>query len=34
MNYKEYIDDISDFPTKGITFRDIQPLLGNGKVFE
>ena len=34
MDYKKYIDDIQDFPSKGITFRDIQPLLANGKVFE
>lgn len=34
MDYKKYIDNIKNFPKDGITFRDIQPLLANGKVFE
>jgi adenine phosphoribosyltransferase len=29
----DYIRDIDDFPTKGVTFRDITPLLGDGKAF-
>lgn len=34
MNYyKEHIDKISNFPVKGITYRDIQPLLANHTVF-
>ncbi|MFA4991338.1 MAG: adenine phosphoribosyltransferase [Candidatus Omnitrophota bacterium] len=30
---KRYIRDIPDFPKKGILFRDITTLLGNGKIF-
>lgn len=33
LNLKRYIRDIPDFPTKGILFRDITPLLQNGPVF-
>ena len=34
MNYyKEHIGTISNFPVKGITYRDIQPLLANPTVF-
>ena len=33
LNLKTYIRDIPDFPTKGILFRDITPLLQNGPVF-
>ena len=34
MNYyKEYIGKIDNFPIKGITYRDIQPLLANHTVF-
>ena len=29
-----YIREISDFPKKGVLFRDITPLLQNGKVFD
>ncbi|MEP7202169.1 MAG: adenine phosphoribosyltransferase [Ilumatobacteraceae bacterium] len=29
----EFIRDIDDFPTKGVNFRDITPLLGDGKGF-
>ena len=31
--FKRYIRDIHDFPTKGVIFRDITNLLKNGKVF-
>lgn len=31
MELKNYIDDIKDFPEKGINFKDISPLLANGK---
>ena len=30
---KKHIRDIPDFPTKGILFRDVTPLLRNGKAF-
>jgi len=33
VNYKDYIRAIQDFPIKGITYRDIQPLLANETVF-
>ena len=29
MNIKSYITDIIDFPSQGIIFRDISPLIGN-----
>ena len=28
---KEFIRDIPDFPKKGIVFKDITPLIGDGK---
>ncbi|MBD5422935.1 MAG: adenine phosphoribosyltransferase [Mycoplasma sp.] len=31
MDLKKYIDDINDFPTKGVNFKDISPLLANGE---
>ena len=34
MDLKKYIYDIPDFPTKGILFRDITPLLNNGEAFK
>jgi len=33
LDLKRYIRDISDFPTKGILFRDITPLLQHGPAF-
>lgn len=33
LDLKGYIRDIPDFPTKGILFRDITPLLQNGAAF-
>lgn len=34
MNYKNYIAIVEDFPIKGISFKDITPLLSNGEVFK
>lgn len=34
INYKSYIDSITDFPKEGILYRDIQPLLANNKIFK
>lgn len=31
---KNLIKDIPDFPKKGVTFKDIQPLLENGNIFD
>lgn len=33
MNYKDYIASITDFPQEGIIFRDITPLMADGKAF-
>ena len=30
----EFIRDIPDFPKKGVVFKDITPLLGNGPLFQ
>tara|TARA_B100001057_G_scaffold283102_1_gene283491 strand:- start:16802 stop:17287 length:486 start_codon:yes stop_codon:yes gene_type:complete len=34
MNYKKYINDIPDYPSEGILFRDIQPLIANHAAFD
>lgn len=34
MDLKKYIADIPDFPSKGILFRDITPLMANGEAFK
>ena len=34
MNLKDYIRDINDFPTEGIVFKDITPMLNNPKAFK
>lgn len=34
MNYKDYIAIVEDFPIKGISFKDITPILQNGEVFK
>jgi adenine phosphoribosyltransferase len=31
--YRSYIREIPDFPKPGVNFKDIGPLLGNGKIF-
>ncbi|MDR3214818.1 MAG: adenine phosphoribosyltransferase [Bacilli bacterium] len=33
MDLKKYIAKVEDFPKKGIVFRDITPLMANGKAF-
>ena len=33
MNYKDYIAIVEDFPIKGISFKDITPLLQNAEAF-
>ena len=33
FNFAKYISTYQDFPKKGIQFRDISPLIKNGKVF-
>ena len=34
MNWKEYITEINDFPKKGVSFKDISPLLSSGLFFK
>ena len=34
MNYKDYIDNIANFPKDGIQYKDIQPLLASPVAFE
>ncbi len=34
MDYKKYISIIENFPVKGISFKDITPLLANGEAFK
>jgi len=33
MNLKDYIANVPDFPKEGIQFKDITPLIGDGKAF-
>lgn len=33
MNLKDYIANVPDFPIKGIQFKDITPLIGDGEAF-
>ena len=33
LDYKQYIRDTYNFPKEGIIFKDIQPLLSHGKIF-
>ena len=34
INYKEYINEVPDFPKKGISFKDISPLLADRTIFK
>lgn len=34
MNLRDYIADVPDFPKKGIIFRDITPLMSDGKAYQ
>ena len=34
MNLKDYIANVPDFPIEGIQFKDITPLIGDGKAFQ
>ncbi|QWC00615.1 adenine phosphoribosyltransferase [Mycoplasmatota bacterium] len=34
MDYSKYIKNVPDFPVEGIQFKDITPLIGNGKAFK
>ncbi len=34
MNLKDYIAEVPDFPKKGILFRDITPLMLDGKAYQ
>ncbi|UOR12210.1 adenine phosphoribosyltransferase [Halobacillus amylolyticus] len=34
MDYKEHIAIVQDWPKEGITFKDITPLMDNGKAFK
>ena len=34
IDYKKYIDNIKDHPIKGVTYRDIQPLLADEVAFK
>lgn len=34
MKFEDYITNVPDFPIDGIQFKDITPLIGNGKAFK
>ncbi|HEU5140961.1 MAG TPA: adenine phosphoribosyltransferase [Bacillales bacterium] len=33
MNYKEYISIVEDFPSEGVSFKDLTPLMQDGQAF-
>lgn len=33
MEFREHIRDVADFPSAGVLFRDITPLLGDGRAY-
>jgi adenine phosphoribosyltransferase len=33
LDLHDYVASIQDFPEKGVTFRDISPLMGNGEAY-
>lgn len=34
LDYKKYINEVSDFPKEGISFKDISPLLADRAIFK
>lgn len=34
MDYKEHIKIVQDWPKEGVEFKDITPLMADGKVFK
>ena len=34
MNYKDYVAIVEDFPIKGISFKDITPLMNDGAAYQ
>src|SRR5690625_2812065 len=34
MDYKKHIEIVEDWPQKGISFKDITPLMANGEAFQ
>ena len=34
MNLENYIASIPDYPQKGVIFRDISPLMGDGEAYQ